>query len=307
MSPWSGRDDGPDPRNARWHNTIVPWSAGAEVGTVLLGFASDEGVRRNGGRLGAKAGPEALRSMLGSLAVHDLGRLYDAGNVRVDSDLLEDGQDEFADVLAELLADGHFTVGLGGGHEIAYASYCGVARALGASSDWKLGVLNIDAHLDLRRETRSTSGTGFSQMAQAENAAGRTFQYAAIGISELSNTRLLFDRAHNLGVRILRDVDCQIGNLSVVGDFVTEFAESVDRLYLTIDLDALPAATAPGVSAPAGFGVSAEIVRHVVNTATRTGKLIHTDIAELNPKFDIDNRTARIGAALISELLNNRG
>lgn len=307
MCPWTGRDDGPDFRSARWHNTVVPWRSGGEAGTALLGFASDEGVRRNRGRVGARFGPEMLRSMLGSLAVHGSGQLYDAGDVHVDRELLEDGQTEFADALAELLADGHFTIGLGGGHEIAYASYRGVAQALGVRSDWKLGVLNIDAHLDLRREVRATSGTVFSQMADAERAAGRTFNYAAIGISEFSNTRLLFDRARDLGARVLRDVDCHLGNLRLAESFVTKFADSVDDLYLTIDLDVLPAATAPGVSAPAGFGVSTEMVRHIVSTAARTGKLVHADIAELNPKFDIDNRTARTGAALISDLISNRG
>ncbi len=245
--------------------------------------------------------------MLGSMAVHHSGPLYDAGDVHVDRELLEDGQDEFADALAELLADGHFTIGLGGGHEIAYASYSGLSQALGAGDDWKLGVLNIDAHFDLRREARATSGTGFSQIADTERSAGRTFNYAAIGISEFSNTRLLFDRARDLDARILRDVDCHFGNVGLVESFVTEFADSVDYLYLTIDLDVLPAAYAPGVSAPAGFGVSAEVVRHIVNTAVRTGKLVHADIAELNPKFDIDNRTARTGAALISDLTSNRG
>ena len=99
--PWTGRIDGDGPEHARWHSTIqplhmhdapgtvapgstLPPGSGApgaeepglvepgvvEPGTVLLGFASDEGVRRNQGRVGAAEGPQKLREMLASMAVH---------------------------------------------------------------------------------------------------------------------------------------------------------------------------------------------------------------------------------------------
>lgn len=304
---WSGRHDGPGAENARWHNTITDWTAGSAAGCALLGFASDEGVRRNKGRVGAQAGPGALRAALSSLALHQPVALYDAGDVMVDGQELEAGQEQFAAALASLLADGHFTVGLGGGHEITFASYAGVARALGAEGRWRLGILNIDAHFDLRDEDKATSGTGFAQIARAEAAAGRTFHYAAVGISEASNTKALFDRAHELGVKTLLDTECHAGNIDRVREFVAEFAQSVDHLYLTVDLDALPASVAPGVSAPAGYGIGLEVVREVVLAAAGSGKLVHADIAELNPDFDIDQRTARTAARLINDLILNRG
>lgn len=306
-TPWTGRDDGPGPGNARWHNTVIPWSPGTAPGAALLGLASDEGVRRNKGRTGAQSGPEAIRAALSSMAIQQPVRLLDAGDVAVDGQDLESAQDEFASALSSLLAEGHFTVGLGGGHEITFASYSGIAQALGTDAQWTLGVLNIDAHFDLREEPRATSGTGFSQIARAETAAGRTFRYAAIGISETSNTRTLFDRARELGVEVLPDVQCHLGNTERVRSFVTDFAASVDHLYLTIDLDALPASVAPGVSAPAGLGVGLETVREIVLAAAHTGKLIHADIAELNPTYDIDQRTARTAARLVSDLIPNRG
>lgn len=304
---WTGRNDGPGPEHARWHNTIQAWTDGAEPGAVLLGFASDEGVRRNKGRVGARDGAQALRFALSSIALHDPIRLYDAGDIEVDGEDLEAGQDAFADVLARLLREGHFTVGLGGGHEITFASYAGLARALGEDSSWSLGIMNIDAHFDLREAPLPSSGTGFAQIAKAQAAAGRPFRYAALGISEAANTKVLFDRAAELGVEVLLDTECHWGNLPAVHEFIANFAGSVDHLYLTIDLDALPASVAPGVSAPAGFGVSLEVVREIILAAARSGKLKHADIAELNPLFDIDQRTARTGARLLNDLILNRG
>ena len=210
-------------------------------------------------------------------------------------------------MLACLLKDGQFTVGLGGGHEITFASYCGIAKVLGTDAHWSLGCLNIDAHFDLRDADQASSGTGFAQIARSEAAAGRTFRYAAVGISEASNTKVLFDRAEELGVQVLLDVDCHLGNIDTVRSFVADFAGSVDHLYLTIDLDALPASVAPGVSAPAGYGIGLEVVRAIVVAAATSGKLIHADIAELNPDFDIDQRTARTGARLVNDLIMNKG
>lgn len=305
--PWSGRDDGPGAQNARWHNTIEAWKAGGGAGSTLLGFASDEGVRRNKGRTGAKTGPGALRAALANIALQEPVKLSDAGDVSVAGTDLEAGQEEFASVLAALLNDGQFTVGLGGGHEITFASYSGIAKALGSAGDWTLGCLNIDAHFDLRVADQASSGTGFAQIAQAEAGAGRSFRYAAVGIAEASNTKVLFDRAAELGVQVLLDTECHLGNLAGVQKFVADFADSVDHLYLSIDLDALPACVAPGVSAPAGFGIGLEVVRAIVVAAASSGKLIHADIAELNPDFDIDQRTARTGARLINDLIMNKG
>ncbi|MCY1385203.1 Formimidoylglutamase [compost metagenome] len=88
-----------------------------------------------------------------------------------------------------------------------------------------------------------------------------------------------------------------------VQTFVADFLADIDALYLTIDLDVLPAAVAPGVSAPAAFGVPLPVVTAVCRQAAASGKLLHADVAELNPAFDIDDRTARVAARLISTLL----
>lgn len=303
---WSGRDDGPGAEHARWHNTIAPWTPEAVPGTALLGFASDEGVRRNKGRVGAADGPPALRQALASLALQRPLPLYDAGDVVVANDDLEAAQAEFGRHLAQCLERGHFTVGLGGGHEIAYASFLGLQQALGADAHWRLGVLNIDPHFDLREAPQATSGTGFLQIARAQAQAGRPFHYAVVGVSETSNTRVLFDRASELGVQFLLDDDCRLDRIATVERFVEQFIASVDHVYLTVDLDVLPASVGPGVSAPAALGTAPEVVQAVVEQLARSGKLLHADFAELCPRLDLDARTARTAARLIHRIVTTR-
>ncbi len=312
-SPWAGRIDAADgERGRRWHQVVQPVQHADRPGVALLGLASDAGVIRNHGRPGAADGPLALRRALANLAWHggSDARLYDGGDVTCAGDALEDAQSAYADRLAELLHGGHFVIGLGGGHEIAWAAHSGLERAFAGDPRFeRLGILNFDAHLDLRRpETtgRGTSGTPFLQIAEARAARSLDFRYLCVGASEAANTPSLFDRARALGVTVVTDLEAAQPEASLQ---LQRFIEASSAVYLTFCLDVLPPAVAPGVSAPAGLGVALHrVVTLVKDALTACGhgrpgsKLVLADIAELNPRFDPDGRTARTAARLVYEL-----
>jgi len=316
-SPWTGRHDGDGPEHARWHQTVqvvAPGAADADPAAphvALLGFRSDEGVRRNRGRVGAADGPAALRGALAPLALHGplaLGEigLHDLGDAETVGEDLEGGQADAAALTAHALdrAGSRLAVVLGGGHETAWSSYSGLmGSGLGPRAGQRWGVLNLDAHFDLREEPRPSSGTPFAQMAAAERAAGRDLRYAVLGIAEPSNTGVLFARARELGVQWWTDEQCLAAGADGIREFVADFAAGLDILYLTIDLDVLPAATAPGVSAPAAYGVPLPLIAAAVHAAAGSGKLALLDVVELNPSLDIDGRTARAAARLIDDAL----
>ena len=312
-SDWSGRIDAADgPRGRRWHQVVRPVGTADRPGVVLLGFASDAGVIRNHGRPGAADGPRTLRRALANLAWHggDEARLYDAGDVTCEGNQLEDAQAAYAGRLADLLRAGHFPIGLGGGHEIAWAAYPGLERALAGDPRLeRLGIVNFDAHLDLRRSEipgRGTSGTPFLQIAESRAAAGREFRYLCLGASEAANTPALFDRARDLGVEIVLDVDA---GAPAAQDRLQQFIAESSAVYLTFCLDVLPPAVAPGVSAPSGLGVALHRAVALLREAlahcghrSPAGKLLLADVAEFNPRFDPDGRTARTAARLVYEL-----
>lgn len=226
--------------------------------------------------------------------------MFDAGDVEVSGGVLEDGQARAGHAITAMLDAGNLTAVLGGGHETAFASYLGVAASAAVQAGKRLGVLNLDAHFDLRDEPVPSSGTPFLQMARAEAAAGRELRYAVVGISEPNNTRALFNTARSLGVQFVLDEDCSAAR---VESFVAGFLAGVDVVYLTIDLDVLPASVAPGVSAPAAYGVPLPVISAVCRQVAQSGKLLHFDVAELNPAFDIDGRTAKVAARLVDTLL----
>ncbi|MDU0479302.1 formimidoylglutamase [Staphylococcus chromogenes] len=298
MSAWSGRVDGSGKEHARWNSTIQPRDFDARFpGVAIIGFASDEGVRRNHGRQGAAAAPDVIRGALGSLAIHHDLPLYDAGTVAVRGHDLETGHAELATAVASALEAGHTAIVLGGGHETAYGTNRGL-RAFAGPAD--TGIINIDAHFDLRTAERPTSGTPFKQIA---DEMGRDFTYSVFGISRPNNTRTLFDTASYLGVCYRTDDDIAALSVKETAELIHEAAEGVQHLQLSIDLDVLPAAVAPGVSAPAAVGVELAKVRAMVRAAAATGKLRLVDVVELNPKYDIDSRTAKVAARLIDDIV----
>jgi formiminoglutamase len=314
LSAWQGRVDSADgAAGRRWHQVVQPLNPAAHAtGIAVLGFACDAGVARNHGRTGAAAGPQVLRRHLANLAWHgdDGEGLHDAGDVHCEGDQLEAAQSAYAARLAGLLRSGVRVVGLGGGHEIAWASYQGIAAGFaGDARLQRLGVINFDAHFDLRQPATAehgTSGTPFLQIAEARAAAGLPFDYLCLGISEAANTRVLFDRAAALGTRYVRDIDIQSATAAAA---VQEFIAGCDSIYCTFCLDVLPASVAPGVSAPSGLGVplhrAVELLRLVLAECRRgtRDKLLMADVAEFNPLHDaIDARTARTAARLVYEL-----
>lgn len=294
---WSGRNDGPGPEHARWHSTIRPVQQDSPAGVAILGFASDEGVERNGGRQGAAAGPAALRQALGGLAVHEPLPLFDAGTITTQDTDLEGAHTELSTRVQQLIDSGHLTIILGGGHETAFGSHRGLFNAQGPAQ-----IVNLDAHFDLRSESRPTSGTPFLQVSELVGADN--FDYSVLGISVPNNTTTLFAKAEELGVHIT--VDEELAEMSVKE--ATQLARDLvnnsphERIHLSIDMDVLPADQAPGVSAPAALGVSFDRIRAIAVAIAATGKLALVDVVEINPRFDQDNRTAKLGARLINDI-----
>lgn len=304
MEAWGGRID-PEADSARWHQRIQTLAEGGESGLVLLGFACDEGVRRNHGRVGAAGGPLALRKALANLAWHRLAPAYDAGDVCCEDGDLEAAQARLAHNVCALLDAGHLPLVLGGGHEVAFGSWSGLAEHLSRKAAPRkavprIGIVNFDAHFDLRDPAHvHSSGTPFAQIAEQSAARGWPFRYACLGVSRASNTRALFTRAAELNVLVREDHEIRESTLDAIGTELDAFAADCDAFYLTIDIDVLPACEAPGVSAPAARGVRLELIEPLLERLKASGKLRLVDFAELNPEYDIDNRTAKAAARLI--------
>jgi formiminoglutamase len=297
MSVWTGRVDAADgPSALRWHQMVQPLTPGCQPGIVLVGFACDEGVRRNGGRVGAKDGPRAIRQALANLAWHqERYGVYDAGDVACDDGDMEGAQSRLAQVVASVIRAGHRPLILGGGHETAWGTFQGVVDARAGE---EIGVINLDAHLDMRNDEPGNSGTPFRQIARWCSEKYLAFRYLCLGVSIPSNTSALFDQVSSRGATYVPDTEIVPWAIDETVGFVDQLARRVDQLYLSVDLDVLPAAVMPAVSAPAARGVALEAAEALIRAAFMTGKVVAIDLVELNPSLDTDGRGTRVAARL---------
>ncbi|WLI77911.1 formimidoylglutamase [Kosakonia sp. H02] len=304
---WQGRDDSSEAANAlRLFQTITQPGVFAPEhhrGKIaLLGFECDEGVKRNQGRPGAAQGPNVLRQALANMASQvGHNQLVEMGNIRAQPEQLESAQQALHDAVLACQQSHMRTLVFGGGHETAFGHG---AAILDAFPNEQVGIINLDAHLDLRHASRASSGTPFRQLAQQCEAQQRDFNYSCLGASRAANTQTLWDEAARRKVKVIED-------LAVLNRFDTQVLPEIeriiacyDRLYLTIDLDVLPAWEMPAVSAPAAPGVPLHLLLRIVEPLCRSGKMQAVDLVEFNPLFDNAGQGAKAAARLAWQIVH---
>jgi formiminoglutamase len=274
----------------------------SEQKTVFIGFASDAGITRNLGRPGAKLGPDQIKTQLAKLPCPKNHPYLDLGSIVCIDDELETAQAQLGQIISLCHQQGHRTIALGGGHEMAWGHYQGLAAHYP-----KLGIINFDAHFDLRPYgpgQPGTSGTPFSQIAAYCEEQERSFDYCCVGIQDFGNTPSLFRRAKELKVSYLTAEELARQSLAWQCAFLDEFMLNLDSIYLTICTDVLAECFAPGVSAPQPLGLSPWQILPLLKYIIQSGKVVSFDIAELSPPLDKEQKTARLVALIIAELLN---
>jgi formiminoglutamase len=268
---------------------------------VLIGFPSDEGVRRNGGRVGAAMGPQAIRKALYHLAPDArsnrmgelLGRTRDLGDLEISGDV-ESDQRNLGEILAQHIVGGVFVVVLGGGHETSYGHFLGYAFA-----SRTVEILNWDAHADVRelKEGKGHSGSPFRQAIEDSSRACR--RYSVAGLQPHTVAKAHLELVQRQGRAVWRD--------EVSPRYIEVLYSGMESPTLvSFDLDAVTQAEAPGVSAPNPAGLSSDLWLKAAFEAGRSAAVSSADVVELNPSFDPDGQTARLAALTVWWLLRGR-
>ena len=187
--------------------------------------------------------------------------------------------------------------------------FIGLREAIKKSSKNKIGIINFDAHFDLRPvETKPNSGTPFNQIINEQKQQNSHVDYFAIGIQRQSNIKQLFDIAEQENVEFVVNYDCESSRaeLQILKDKLKPFIDRNDYLYITIDMDGFSSAYAPGVSAPSPLGFTPYFVFKMLKFLFKTNKVLSCDIAELNPTLDRDHLTANLAAKIVDFIVMNK-
>lgn len=305
---WEGRKSNPDIGNQYWHQEIElvhinNLQKDDNIDIALIGYVCDEGVRRNRGRIGASEGARSIRGRLAKLPIHfGVKRVIDVGDVVCLNDDMEACQELLAVSISKLIGNNIFPIALGGGHDMAYGNFKGIYNAIKNTSKNKIGIINFDAHFDLRPvESRSNSGTPFYQIISEFKEEDVKIEYFAIGIQQQSNTKELFNIAEREGVDYAINYDCESSNTEMkeLQKRLKYIIDNNDYLYISIDMDDFSSAYAPGVSAPSPLGFTPYFMFKMLSFLMDTDKVISMDIAELNPSLDNDMHTATLAAKIV--------
>ena len=261
---------------------------------AIIGFCSDAGVERNKGRIGAKDSPDIIRMAMANFSVLDDFCFQDLGNVSTGGiyNDLERAVGELEDIVSGVLNNKSLLI-LGGGHETSLAGIRAMIDRFG-----EVGVINFDAHFDVRIQDMHTSGNSFYKAYLHAKQKEANFGYLCLGASRLSNTKILFDTMESMNAKYVLDTDMQNATSTI-----SSFPNSYKHIYLSIDIDVFASYLAPGVSAPAIYGLDFPLFLSYLTMILESKKVCLADICEFNPRYDIDNRTARLSAFIAERIL----
>ena len=288
------RGDRNDPRLGEIVHRDNEHYAGADI--VILGCPQDEGVRRNNGRLGAAAAPNAIREQFYKLTTFNIKkRIFDLGDVVIGASLEETHDTHFA-VATQLLRDGKRVIVLGGGNDISYPDGAAMGEVFGP--EWWIGV-NIDSHLDVRIADERNSGTPYRQLLEEKHLLPGYFY--EVGYQSHLASPIYYEYIRDLGVNrisleLLRsraeaDVELKEG---IKQKFIGH--SSSLNTFFGFDMDAVRMADAPGTSAPSPLGLKASEFIQLVKYAASLANTKIIEFSEVNPNFDVDNRTTKLVA-----------
>ncbi|PED06816.1 formimidoylglutamase [Bacillus pseudomycoides] len=292
----------------KWSDMIKLWDEGEEIfGAALIGAPlSKPSISHSG----ACFAPKTIRAMLDAYSTyaiteeHDMKEsvLYDCGDITMHVTDIKESHARIAKTLGSLtkLNPQMVPIILGGDHSISFPSISGFA-----SSKGKVGIIQFDAHHDLRNleDGGPSNGTPFRSLLENDVITGK--QLVQIGIRNFSNARTYHEYAKEHGVTVytmkhVREV--------AIKDIITESIEILRRqgvtaIYVSVDMDVLDQAFAPGCPAIGPGGMDSITLLDAITALGQEPLVQGMDIVEIDPTLDFRDMTSRIAAQVIMSFL----
>jgi len=238
---------------------------------------------------GAAEAPSRVRDALWSPAGNtfsetgiDIKGLADAGDLKLSENPAQ-ARAQIEEDIAKVLEDGHRPISIGGDHSITYP----ILRAI-AQKHTMLTIVQIDAHGDLYEEFE---GDRFSHACPFARIMEERLALNLIQVGIRATTPHQREQAKRFGVEII-DMRRFVEGLRPT---------SGGDVYLSVDVDGIDPAFAPGVSHPEPGGLS---VRDVIGVIQQLkGAIVGADVVEFNPRRDVNGATAAVAAKIVSEIV----
>ncbi len=272
---------------------------------AVLGVPFDAGTSY---RPGARFGPQAIRQASRHLRTNyhpsydsepfRTLQVADAGDVACNPYSIEEAIGQIESAAAELLQQAEVLVSLGGDHTIAVP----LLRAMHARHG-PVALVHFDAHLDTWDTyfgAPYTHGTPFRRAAEEGLCDDNASMH--VGIRGPLYSRDDLERDAELGFKVVHCDDLEDGGTDRVVQRIRDRVGDVP-LYLSIDIDVLDPAHAPGTGTPEIAGLSSRELLAIVR-GLQGLNLVGADIVEVAPAYDHAEVTSLAAATIAYEMIN---
>jgi len=259
---------------------------------VILGAPFDMGTTN---RPGARYGPRAIRaaSNLGR-TIHHLAtgvqplrhlRVFDYGDAAVGPSSIERSHDAIREKVREVAQLGAVPFVLGGDHSITLPSVTAIADVLGQGN---VGVVHFDAHADTAPDEWGNllgHGTPMRRLIEQGSVAGRNF--VQVGLRGYWPPPDVVEWMHEQGMRwhLMAEIEDR-GFDIVLEDALTEALDGPEAIYISVDVDVLDPAFAPGSGVPVPGGLTSRELLGAIRRIVGAVRIVGLDIVEVSPAYD---------------------
>jgi agmatinase len=278
---------------------------------VILGAPFDMGTTN---RPGARYGPRAIRAASNlARGIHHLElevqplrilRAFDYGDASIIPSDIERSHAAIKTKVAEISDLGAIPIVLGGDHSITYPSASAVAEAVGAG---KVGIVHFDAHADTAPDNWGVllgHGTPMRRLIEGGAVPGRSF--VQVGLRGYWPTPDVIDWMQQQGMRwhLMAEIERR-GFEAVLDQAIGEALDGPEAIYLSVDVDVLDPAFAPGTGTPEPGGLTSRELLSAVRRIVSQTRLVGMDVVEVAPAYDGPGAiTAEVAHRVVLEALS---
>lgn len=246
-------------------------------------------------RPGSRFGPKAIREASANIEANNIDtgceayklKVCDVGDVEIVYSLRETIK-RVRHVCSKILLDGKIPVMIGGEHTFTYAAL--------TSFKEDVALIMFDAHFDMRDEfmgSRWNHATFLRRIVQK-----RGIDCMVVGIRAFEESEIKAAEEKNVKYITSESI---AGKPVLAEKKIREFCSIHERIYVSIDLDFIDPAFAPGVSNPEPHGVTVDHAMSLIKQSCDE-KVVGFDVMEVCPMFD-QGQSALLAAKIIADIL----
>jgi agmatinase len=274
-----------------------------QADVVLLGVPYDLGTT---GRPGARAAPRAVRAASSDTGTfHPLWqldwtehlRVVDGGDVHCPHGLPEVGHRHVEQALAAVAHTGAVALLVGGDHSITGPALRGLTTATGPTS-----LVHFDAHTDTADAFEGNpEGHGSPIRRAVESGSVDPRRVHQIGLRSHATPEEGWEWMREAGLTSHLAEEVRERGIDAVADTVLQELDGSPTVYVTVDIDVLDPAFAPGTGTPEPGGLDTATLLRAVRRIVAALPVIGMDVVEVSPPFDPSGQTAHAARAILAE------